>query len=161
MGQTLGYITGALAGLGLTLATAYAVDRPKQAEDILRDTQSSLSRGIESIEIGNLGDVIADAGHDIVQRNPERAVEQFDRINLRIVDTPYQDTVLDGSHYKNARDLVDYTDHELQETWSLSDYLPSGLKTKGEGLLGLLGIGTGIVGASTVAAGIAAMRNRR
>ena len=151
MTGTIGYITGALAGLGLTLATAYAVERPRQAENILTDTQNSIYREIDRIQIGNPGEVIADAAHDIVQRNPGKALKEFDRVNAGLANTPYQDAVMRSSHYENTTDLITYTDHELQEKWSFSDYLPSGLKTKGDLILGLAGLGLGLVGASAAA----------
>ena len=151
MANTLGYITGALAGLGLTLAAAYTIERPKGAEDILRDTQGSLERTVESVNMENLVTVFSDAGHDIVQRNPGRAWNELGRINTHIDNSPFQDRKLHSAQYRESRDLVDYTNNELQEKWSFSDYLPYGLNTKGELMLGLAGLGVGLatVGALT------------
>ena len=130
----------ALLGLGCTEDTAC---RPGTLCAILETTESSVRQGIERIETGNLGDVLASAGHDLVQRNPGRAVGQLDRLNTRIVSTPYQEQILRSDHYQNATVAVDRFDDEMQRRWTDSKIVPYGLATGGSGLLGLTCLGLG------------------
>ncbi len=119
MGNTLGYVTGALTGLGLLCGLGYSLENPKQASRPFSDTYSSIARGVERpkgyIGEGNALEVLADAAHDVGQRNPGEALEQLGRLNMGFDKTPYQDQKLRSSQYQNSRDLVRYADHEIDE----------------------------------------------
>lgn len=119
MGNTLGYVTGALSGLALLCGVGYSLENPKKALVPFQDTYSSIDRTLRKPEgyigEGNALEVLADAVHDIRQRNPGEALEQFGRLNMGLGNTPYQDQKLRSSQYKNSHDLVRYADHELDE----------------------------------------------
>lgn len=142
----------ALLGVGCTEDTAC---RPGTLCAIVETTANSIEQGMERIEIGNLGDVLAEAGHDIIQRNPGRALGQFDRINTRITATPYQSQVLRSAHYQNAWVATDRLDDERQRRWTHSKIVPYGLATTGGSLLGLTGLGVGILTTLGIAAAMA------
>ena len=144
----MGYITGALSALALAAGIAYGLDQPKSLRDSITDTQSTLVRGLEKpkgyLGEGNLLEVLADAAHDIGQGNPTRAYTELDRIDIGLENTPYQNSKLSQSQYRDATTFVDYTKQELDEPWLLSEYLPSAMKTKGKAILGGLGLLTGL-----------------
>ena len=152
MGNTLGYITGALSALALAAGISYGLDQPKSLRDSITDTQSTLVREIQRpkgyLGEGNLLEVLADSAHDIGEGNPTRAYAELDRIDVGLENTPYQDRKLAHSQYRDATTFEDHTKHELAEPWLLSKYLPSGMKTKGKAILGGLGLlaGLSIVG---------------
>lgn len=143
--KTLGYITGGFAGLALAAALGYGMEQPKQAHDTVKDTQNSLVRTIDKIELGNLGDVIHDSWHDLMQGNPRRGLHQWERLNTGLGNTPLQDRRLASSHYGHMTDFTTYLDREADEKVPLSAYLPSGLRTKEEMVLALAGLGLGIL----------------
>ncbi len=143
MANTIGYITGALTGLGLLCGIGYSLENPQRALVPFNDTFSSIKRTAEKPEgyigEGNALEVLADAAHDIGQRNPERALEQFERLNMGFGNTPYQDQKLRSSHYKNSSELVKYADHDLDEK-------VLGVQ-KSDWILGGAGLGLGLLAA--------------
>lgn len=145
MANTLGYITGALSGLALLCGINYSLDNPQRAIIPVNDTKSTIVRTLESIEPGNIIQVLADASHDIGQRNPERALKQLPRINSGLANTPYHDRNLRSAHYKNSKDLLDFIDEERDDQIAISKYLPSGFKTKQELVLAGAGLGLGLL----------------
>jgi len=79
------------------------------------NTKNSFLQNAEKPTIGNLLTVIMDASHDIGQRNPERAWEQRERIDLTWGSTPYQDRQRRGNLYKNGRELWEYVDDWIED----------------------------------------------
>lgn len=150
MANTLGYITGVGLGLAVLCAGNYALDNPQRALAPVKDTESSLIRLLKKPEgyigEGNFFEVLADAIHDIRQRNPGRAWDQLSRINAGLENTPYQDQKLRSSHYKNGRDIVDSIDEESDDQITISQHLPSGYKTKEKLVLAGAGFGLGLLG---------------
>ncbi len=151
MGNTRGYISGALSGLALLSCLGYTLENTKAARDALHDTQSSLVRTLEKpkgyLGEGNLLEVLANAGHDLVQRN----VPSFEMLDIGIGNTPYQDQKLNSSQYAAVNDWKKYLDEESSEQLAISQYLPSGLRTKGEFILALSGAGLGLLSAAGIA----------
>ena len=117
--EILGYATGVASGLALLCGLGYSMENPQRASVPFKDTYSSIVRAAEKPEgyigKGNALEVLADAAHDLGQRNPGEALEQFGRLNMGFGNTPYQDQKLRSSQYKNSQDLVRYADHELDE----------------------------------------------
>lgn len=152
MGNTMGYITGALSALALAAGIGYTLDSPGSAKDSIKDAQSSIVRTLESpkgyIGEGNALEVLADAIHDVGQANFSRAWQTLDRIDVGFENTPLQDQRLRSSNYRHTQDFGEYVGHGLDQRWVLADYSPSFLKTNGQVLLALAGLG---VGALTVA----------
>ncbi|MSR86493.1 hypothetical protein EXS74_03810 [Candidatus Woesearchaeota archaeon] len=155
MGNTTGYITGALSALALAAGIGYTINSPSLANDAVKDAQSSIVRTLESpkgyIGEGNALEVLADAAHDIGQGNPARAWQTLDRIDVGIENTPLQDQRLRSSNYKHTQDFDEYVGHGLDQRWVLADYSPSGLKTNGQVLLALAGLGLGALTIAGVA----------
>ncbi|MBI5797749.1 hypothetical protein HZA98_02490 [Candidatus Woesearchaeota archaeon] len=148
MGNTAGYITGALAGLGILGAIGLGYEQPRQARDSVEDVSISLKRNIQKLNIGSNLETIADhtydAGHDIVQRNPGRIPSEFEQMNVHLDNTPFEDRNMEHVRYRDARNIVDYLQAEVQEKWTDNSYLPSDLETKGGIILALAGVGAGL-----------------
>ena len=150
MASILGYVTGGLTAIGLITTLGYAVENPFDARSLMNNTQSTLHRRIEQqrgyIGEGNLVSVVGDAIHDLGQRNVERAVGEFRRLNIGIEHTPYQDGRLASARWGDSHNIFTYLKDEAEER--LSHNLPYLPETKGELALASLGLcaGLGLLG---------------
>lgn len=155
MGNKTGYITGALAGLAILGAVGFGYEQPTQAGNSVEDVHISLKRIIQKLNLGSNLETIADhtydAGHDLVQRNPGRVPREFEQMNVHLDHTPFEDRNMEHVRYRDARNIVDYLQAEVQEKWTDNSYLPSALETKGGIILALAGIGAGLGVVSSLA----------
>ena len=100
-------ILGGLAGLFVGATIIYACNHTRDFKGIVDDSRDSAVRTVDRVHLDSPLERATRAAHDVGQRNPDRALNEYFQWDPSFENTPYQSRKRAGMHTKHTYEILE------------------------------------------------------